>query len=198
MERLIFNSKSCAAFGYRSFESPQQCSPKEGIEFIIYPSWLAGDSGAPNNTQKYTSPSRKSKHSILTHLSFTVTLSSLNATAKIVDARKSWTVDITWQKCTCKRRMQRCHSALFPKMLMAALELLLLKRLNGMVWSSMPCSKWSTGAREREKWRDLHHTFSSMRSQNAFTFLRSSQSHQPRNPSLRLFSSSQLLFAQVA
>ena len=106
--------------------------PEEGIEFIIYSSWLAGDSGAPNNTEKYTSPSPKSKHSILTHSSFTVILSSLNATAKIVDARKSWTVDITWQKCTCKRRMQRCHSALFPKMLMAALELLLLKRLNGM------------------------------------------------------------------
>ena len=149
--------------------------PKEAIEFIIYQSWLAGDSGAPNNTEKYTSPSPKSRHSILTHSSFTVTLSSLNATAEIVDAWKSWTVDITWQKCTCKRRIQRCHSALFPKMLMAALELLLLKRLNGMVWSSMPCSKWSTG--EKEKWRDLHHTFSSMRSQNVFTFLRSSQSH---------------------
>ena len=29
MERWIFNSKSSAAFGYRSFESPQQCSRKK-------------------------------------------------------------------------------------------------------------------------------------------------------------------------
>ena len=123
MERLIFNSKSCAAFGYRSFESPQQCSRKK----VLHSSSIRRDWQVILRLQ--ITRIRHSRQVFHQETGGFHHKKCISRNPRCVDIMN---FDITWQKCTCKRRMQRFHSALLPKMLMAALELLLLKRLGGM------------------------------------------------------------------